>query len=116
MSRIFIEDVLSALKELSDREVQRRLWLSDGSQGAEVSSFVEAVSRLYDDSGIGDSYEFKKTGTGLGIEVDQALGQLHRALKFIDDGEGPEATIEAAAMEEVREIASRLLGTLTVEQ
>ena len=39
--------VLWALEELSSREEQSRLWLSDGTSG-EVSSFEEAVCEAFD--------------------------------------------------------------------
>ena len=39
--------VVWALEELSNRDEQSRLWLSDGSSG-EISSFTEAVCQAFD--------------------------------------------------------------------
>ena len=40
-------NVLSAVKEISDEEYQTRVWLK--GVGPEVSSFEEAINRLFDD-------------------------------------------------------------------
>ena len=47
--------VISCLQELADYDFQRRVWLA--STGPAVSSFTEAVSGLFDDSGVGDALE-----------------------------------------------------------
>ena len=49
------EIVEDALRELVDPARQRELWLSTGDP--EVSSFMECVSRLWDDSGLGTALD-----------------------------------------------------------
>ena len=46
-------NVREALLELSNEDLQRQLWLSDGANGKLVSSFDEVQCRLFDDSGVG---------------------------------------------------------------
>ena len=104
------QSVHDALRELSDRELQRRLWLSDGSGDSEVSSFAEAVEQLFTDTGLADSLH--AGGTGLGAEADAALGELKMAVRKVGARHGPLQTIDDPAMAKVRTIASRLLGLL----
>jgi len=104
--------VQDAIRELSDRELQRRLWLSDGSGGSQVSSFIEAGERLFTDSGLAHALQAGKTV--FGIEADAALGELDFALRKVDYKHGPSRTMDDPAMTEVRTIAARLLGLLAV--
>lgn len=52
------ELVLQSLDELSDVELQRDLWLSDGSSGR-VSSFIEAFESLFTDSNLATAIDTK---------------------------------------------------------
>ena len=46
-NQIWINNILSAIKELSDVQYQTKVWLE--GKGTEVSSFDEAICRLFDD-------------------------------------------------------------------
>lgn len=105
--------VCDALHELSDIGTQRRLWLSDGEDGQEVSSIVEAVERLFSDSGLGHLF-MSPSGSGLGHVADELLKSLHYAIKKIDCCDFPQATIANPAMIDVRKISSMLLNTICV--
>ena len=54
VARVTDELVEDALRELADESDQRRLWLSSGEHGAEVSSVTECISKLWDDGGLGE--------------------------------------------------------------
>ena len=76
MSRVVHEVVEEALRELADESMQRELWLSDGT--ADVSSLTESVSRLLDDSGLGDALD--STQVVYDPDIDAQLRQLGDAL------------------------------------
>ena len=75
MSTVDSQSVRDALRELGSVEEQRRLWLSTGSNGAEVSSFSEAVEQLYTDTGLSDALICDRTG------YSQKLNERFRELK-----------------------------------
>jgi len=47
---IYVENLMEALRGLSDADHQRRTWLASG--GPEISSFSEMVSQAFDDTGL----------------------------------------------------------------
>jgi len=110
MSSVNWHEVRDALTQLSDRELQLRLWLSDGSGGSDVSSFAEAVEQLFTDTGL--SCELKDNGTGLGAEVDELFRLMEQEILKVNTQSGPLHTINDPAMVNVRSIAFRLLERL----
>lgn len=96
--------------EPADEREQRRLWLSDGSHGREVSSFEECICHLFDDSGLGDALD----GPGLVYTrpIDDRLTLLRLALHRIDSGRAPDALLTDPALHEVRAWAAELLRLL----
>lgn len=105
------QTVRERLYELSDPAEQERLWLSDGSHGRELSSFVEAVEMLYSDTGLSELLD-RGRPTGLGAEVEAGLVKLDRLLRKVNGTEGPLVTINDPAMNEVRQLASELMQKL----
>ena len=81
-ANVNIEHVRWALEELSDEREQVRLWLSDGSAGKEVSSFVEAQCILFDDSGLG--YALETNSTGLGEQIVAAVAYVVGMLAVLE--------------------------------
>ena len=68
---VLTDAVRSALRELSDVEYQRRVWTGrDGDN--EMSSFLECVSRLFDDSGLDLALERDQTIYGSEIDDDES--------------------------------------------
>jgi hypothetical protein len=96
-----------ALRQLADLELQQKLWTSDGSNGADFSSFAEAVEQLFTDTGL--SYLLEKDKAKLGKEAESLLGSLKIALGKVDVSHGPLRTIDDPNMAEVRNLAKRLL-------
>lgn len=111
MALIDRDAICDPLRELSDVESQRQLWLSDGSQGKDVSSFSEAVEQLFTDTGLSDI--LRSGPTGLGDSADAILKSLEVILLKVDTHHGPAQTIEDPSMEEVRAMASQLLSILS---
>jgi hypothetical protein len=106
--KVDVGKVVERLRELSDYEYQRRVWLSN--RGFEQSSFVEAVSGLFDDSGLTDSLG-RRTPI-FGEHVDKVLLELSRTIDQIDSRQGPAQLIEDKRMRRVRELASTALSLL----
>lgn len=103
------EHVVDALRELSDERLQRLLWLSDGTGGADVSSLVECIERLYTDSGLGEAL---RSGSVYGLDVDADLRLLARELDRIDGQLDPATLLADPVMIHVRSSAAALLGRL----
>ena len=95
--------MLSGLYELSSIDEQQRLWLSDGTGGSEVSSFVEVIETLFSDSTLDD--ELRKGSTGLSAETIALLKNLEEAITGIDPCREPIELINSAAMDDVRRLA-----------
>ena len=104
--------VLWALEELSSREEQERLWLSDGSTG-EVSSFEEAVCGLFDasfDSAIA-SGDLQHT---FSIQFCNGIVDLRKAISHFQDElelkhiDTVVEIINHPAMEDIRNICKSL--------
>lgn len=109
-ANVNVEHVRWALEELSDEREQVRLWLSDGSVGKEVSSFVEAHCSLFDESGLGDALE--KNSTGLGEKIDSQLVLLGTLLRGIDSRRAPQDIVADPLMGRVRAAAAETLKAL----
>jgi hypothetical protein len=102
--------ITDALRELSDRALQERLWLSDGKGGADVSSFSEVVEQLFTDTGLSEALE--SGTTGFGAETQATFNLLESALRKVNQTGGPARTIDSLPMTEVRAVAGRLLELL----
>ena len=116
-----LEMVLDCLVELSSREEQERLWLSTGADGGEVSSPVEAICTLFDDSGLGGALDwswFQREGGRdvpdepvYNTEVDGRIRALRELLRKLPSGP-PQHLIDSREMANVRLAAAQLLPDL----
>jgi hypothetical protein len=122
-NRVDLDIILAALEELSNRDEQRRLWLSSGVGGADFSSFTEAVETLFSDSGLSVELErdFRDKRGGrppashppiFDKRTDSLFGRLDWLLTKVDNRLPPEELIADPRMEEVREQAVELLAAL----
>lgn len=107
------KSVREALIELADFELQQKLWMSEGSIGTEVSSFAEAVDKLFTDTGLGDLLD--KGTLGIGKDAETLLRSLEAELRKIDTSHGPLRTIYDPNMVNVRDLANRLLDMVPRE-
>ena len=116
-----IEMVMDCLAELGSREEQERLWLSSGADGTEVSSPVEAVSTLFDESGLGDALDWswrqREGGREVsdervyGDRIDGRIKALRELLRKLPTG-SPQHVIDSPEMADVRIAARHLLSDL----
>ena len=105
--------VCDALRELASIEEQRRLWLSTGAGGANVSSFSEAVEQLYTDSGLAEAIDCDRVELAAGLRED--LKSLRVLLNTVSQRQSGMHTIEDPAMPAVRLLANKLVRAMCAE-
>lgn len=108
MTVVVHELVRSGLAELADSSYQARVRGGDG--GSEMSSFVECVSTLFDDSGLHDAYE--RGHSVYGPSVDGALRELGSLVGKIDLERAPQEVLADPLMGRARTFAAEILRTL----
>ncbi|MGE4409744.1 MAG: hypothetical protein AB7D33_04130 [Sphingobium sp.] len=102
------ESVRAALAEWASEGEQRRLWLSDGANGAEVSSFSEARESLFTDTGI----DLDRGHVVFDATADAKLKKLDALISQIDANREPSQIIADPQMREIRVLASSLLDLI----
>jgi hypothetical protein len=102
------DKVQEELRELANRDVQSRRWLA--SSGPEISSFTEAVSGLFDDSGLGDALD--QGGVVYSPAADRLLRELETAIRRVNSSRSPAQVIADKEMETVRSLAARALALI----
>jgi hypothetical protein len=104
--------VVDALYELADEDVQRRRWTA--AEGPEVGSFTEAVSRLLDDSGLGDALDVGTEVFGEGI--DGLLAELADQLLRINGTHEPQSILADPRVVAVRRLAAEAFALMDSAQ
>ena len=112
MNNISLYEVRNALLHLSDYDMQHNLWLSDGSGGADVSSFTEAIEQLFTDTGLYIALE--KNETGFNPEILALFQSMDREIGNVATQNGPLQTLDDPAMGRIMMIATNLLSLLPV--
>ena len=105
--------VESCLKELSDIDFQRRIWVR--GEGPEVSSFEEAVCQLFDDTSIGDQLD-EGQEVVLSPKLDSILRELKHLLNKIDYRMTAEEILNHPNWDKIRQLSIQALSALrTIE-
>lgn len=105
---IYKEKIIELLRELSDHAFQRRVWLA--SSGPEVSSFTEAVSGLFDDTGLGDVLDSRSPV--FSPAIDELLDKLRQDIEPVlrlEKQMPTDVLIESDEMNGIRRSAHELL-------
>jgi len=102
--------LIKALKELSDRDYQVKVWLNTGANLGMTLSFTEAVNNVFDDACVSGALEenliiFDK-------KVTRALQELHDATDAVDEFRSGEEIINDPLMEIVRKKAAIALDLI----
>lgn len=105
---INVEQLISALRDLSDADFQRRTWLA--SEGPVVSSFSEDVCQVFDDTGLSLALDAGRCPPELEEQAFAALQELDAAVRRVDQASPPERLLRDPRVKEVREIAARVLA------
>jgi hypothetical protein len=111
MTRVSVSKITDCLRELADKDFQRKVWLA--SSGPKISSLEEAVCGLYDDSGL--QGEMDRAHTVFSETIDGKLAVLGNKLLAIDSYRHPSEIIEDPKMDEVRMLAAELLNVISDE-
>ena len=104
---VYRQGLLEALRELSSREAQEALWLRGDPEN--ISSFTEAICRVFDDSGLTRALESGRLQAVVSEELLQKLVQLHDSIRLIPEASSPTTILEHPGMESVRALAGELL-------
>ena len=97
--------VMLSLLELGDEARQRQLWLECG--GDEISSFVEAVLGVFDDSAL--EYMLNSGESEFGGAVDAQFAELWKLCDAIGYDISQEEVLAHPQMRSVRRVAQRIL-------
>jgi hypothetical protein len=108
MKSVVHSNIVRALTQLSDRELQENLWLASEGQ---FSSFTEAIEELYSDSSL--LYELERGNSPYGPPADDMLILLNKELDKIDSGRHPRLIIADPQMDRIRELARDILKEIT---
>ncbi|MFC7620896.1 hypothetical protein [Microlunatus sp. GCM10028923] len=105
--RIYEEKIVGALRELGDRAYQARVWT--GEALPDLSSFVECVETLFDDSGLGSALE---AGKVFGDHIDAQLRVLSEVIDRIESDEPYEVLAADANFDRATRLAVTILEAL----
>lgn len=98
--------VKEALAELADASFQERVWLA--SDGLEMGSVVEAMSALFEDSGLGLALEADEM---VFLDaIDGALAELDLQLRQV--ASGARTALEVLADDRMQSVRERAAGVL----
>jgi hypothetical protein len=103
--------IVASLRELSDRTLQERFWLSDHEPA--LSSFSEAIERLFTDSGLAEA--LRAGNPGLSADADALLLKIEEEVLSVNTSVGPRTLLDDPAVERIRELARAILVLITDE-
>ncbi len=103
--KVYKENVIAALRKLTDSDFQKQAWLA--SSGPMVSSFIEDVCQLFDDTGLGDA--FRSGQSVFGEKADQALHELSDIIDKVNYKVPPQELLDDPLVQKVREKAAEAL-------
>ncbi len=105
--KIYKENITKLLEELADKNYQERIWLNTDNPDNLVSSFIEAVNMLFDDSAV--SYLLETEQIIIDQSVTTALAELHDATDAVNEFRPTEDIIADPLMDIVRQKAALAL-------
>lgn len=73
---IIAKNIYKDITELSDLDLQRKLWLNQNNNTGQISSYVELMCRLFDDNGFDDFIEVTASTIGMSSELIFELNRL----------------------------------------
>lgn len=109
MNRVSREAVVSALRELADRDFQERVWLGRDPRGL-VSSFLECAARLFDDSNLGPELDAGRSV--FDVQIDHRLTDIRRLLGQVDGAQGEAEIFDDPRLLRAVRLAAGLLRDL----
>ena len=114
MNENALREVMECLGQLADPNFQERVWVR--GEGPEVSSYVEVVCQLFDDTGLGDLLEGGSASAVMGLEVTAELLRLQQLIDAIPSGVDAQSLLRLPTWKKIVEVAGsarRLLASST---
>jgi len=108
--KVNIAMLKECLRDLSDEEFQKRVWLLGA--GPEESSFSELISQTFDDTGLSDVLDSPNFVNEVGGVAVQRLHELDKEISDLDQTLSPSQLIMHPKMKLVRELALKALEAL----
>lgn len=96
-----IENIYKKLIELSDIELQRKLWLNEHNDTGEISSYVELMNSLFDDYSFDSFVEMNASKAGMSRTVVAELEKLRSILNNYKEMETDEGILNDAGWLEI---------------
>jgi hypothetical protein len=102
--------LLDGLRELASLDLQIRLWL-DGEDD-QMSSFTEAICKVFDDSGLTRIVEANELKKYFPDEICSRINNLDRLINCVPEFAEPHEIVEHPEMNQIRLVAAELLKLL----
>lgn len=100
-----IEYIYNKIIELSDLDLQRKLWLNENNNTGLISSYAELMSSLFDDFNFDDFIDRTSSEIGLSDDTIIELNKLRELLNNYNDKESGEEIINDPEWEKIVEQA-----------
>ncbi|WP_293309447.1 hypothetical protein [Pedobacter sp. UBA5917] len=75
-----LEYIFNDILEISDIGIQKKLWLNENNDTGLISSYIELMSRLFDDHNLSNVIKNKEITRELKPELISAIKKLEEAL------------------------------------
>ena len=114
MPKIIVDKylILECLKELSDVDYQKRVWIV-GTQN-EVSGFNDVVAALFDDSALDEALQ--KNEITFTIELDDLFRALGEKIGSLPDNLSTKQLINLPKWKDITELAKKIIAILGRDQ
>lgn len=80
-----MQNIYNDLLELSDLDLQMKLWLNENNDTGLISSYIELMNRLFDDNGFDDFIDNDAPKIGIDSTVVSELNKLRNSLNEYEE-------------------------------
>ena len=108
-----LEDIFNDILEISDINMQKKMWLNENNDTGLISSYVELMNRLFDDNNFSYVIENEAIALDLEPELIFALKTLRNALDGYVDKETDQEIITDPKWIEISEQAKSIIKMWT---
>jgi len=110
---LIMESLVDGLEEFADKDLQERLWLHGDRN--EMSTFEEACSRVFDDSGLTRAVESGYLKENYSESLCKKIRDFDQLLNVLPVNAKPEEVIHHPKMKDVRQMAGEILELFSQE-
>lgn len=102
-------NIYNSIKELSNLELQRKLWLNENNDTGLISSYNEVMCRLFDDDGFDDFIDYSSAELSLPNSLIIELNKLRNLLNDYKEKTTDQEIIEDSKWLEIVNQAKKVL-------